>query len=110
MIPVILISEERCVDGHTIARQRLLERSQDQPAGSDFLGVSQGTIRRALADLAARGLLEKRQARCTIVKKLSGLSGFFNLAVFLPDYSSPNAARFLGQLNGAKCKVTRGRG
>ena len=26
------------VDGHTIARQRLLERSQDQSAGSDFLG------------------------------------------------------------------------
>jgi DNA-binding LacI/PurR family transcriptional regulator len=34
------------------------------------------------------------------VKKLSGLSGFLNLAVFLPDYSSPNAARFLSQLNG----------
>ena len=89
------------------ALERLIEEQFDN--GNRFfsesqliqhLGVSQGTIRRALADLAARGLLEKRQARCTIVKKLSGLSGFFNLAVFLPDYSSPNAARFLGQLNG----------
>lgn len=66
----------------------------------EYLGVSQGTIRRALADLANRGLLEKRQARCTIVRKRTGLAGFFNLAVFLPDYASPNVARFLGQLNG----------
>jgi len=87
---------ERLIQEHFDNDSRFFSESQL----IQCLGVSQGTIRRALADLAAKGLLEKRQARCTIVKKLSGLSGFFNLAVFLPDYSSPNAGRFLGHLNG----------
>jgi LacI family transcriptional regulator len=63
------------------------------------LRVSQGTVRRALADLASRGILEKRQARCTIVRKPKGGSGLANLAVFVSDYSSHNAARFLSALH-----------
>ncbi|PTY03503.1 hypothetical protein DB346_06400 [Verrucomicrobia bacterium LW23] len=63
------------------------------------LGVSQGTVRRALADLATAGLLEKRPARGTLVRKASQNVKLKNLAVFLPDYSSPNVARVLTGLN-----------
>ncbi|MEZ0297059.1 MAG: substrate-binding domain-containing protein [Candidatus Methylacidiphilales bacterium] len=63
------------------------------------LGVSQGTVRRALADLASQGLLEKRPARGTLVRKASQAVKLKNLAVFLPDYSSPNVARILTVLN-----------
>ena len=89
---------ERLIEEHFENDSRFFSESQL----IQNLGVSQGTIRRALTDLAQRGMLEKRQARSTIVKKRSGLSGFLNLAIFLPDYSSPNAARFLGHLN-AEC-------
>ncbi len=74
--------------------------SESQLIGN--LSVSQGTVRRALADLAVRGVLEKRQARCTIVRKKSAVTEFRHLAVFVPDYSSPNVAKFLGHLN-AEC-------
>jgi LacI family transcriptional regulator len=66
------------------------------------LNVSQGTVRRALADLATRGTLEKRQARCTIVRKQSASGGLKNLAVFLPDYTSEHVAKILTELN-AEC-------
>lgn len=66
------------------------------------LGVSQGTVRRALSELALRGVLEKRQARRTIVRKLPPEVAMRHLAVFLPDYSSPNVMKFLSHLN-AKC-------
>jgi len=67
------------------------------------LRVSQGTVRRALADLATRGMLEKRQARCTIVCKQPPGAELKNLAVFLPDYTSPSVAKLLGLLN-AECQ------
>jgi LacI family transcriptional regulator len=65
----------------------------------EHLHVSQGTVRRALADLAADGTIEKRPARGTIVRKCLQPKGLQNLAVFLPDYSSPNVARFMTLLN-----------
>lgn len=63
------------------------------------LSISQGTIRRALNDLTAQGLLEKRPARGTVVCKQYKPSGLFNLAVFLPDYSSRTISNVLGHLN-----------
>lgn len=66
------------------------------------LRVSQGTVRRSLADLAQRGLLEKRQARCTTVRKSAQGHELRNIAVFLPDFSSPSIADVLGYLN-AEC-------
>lgn len=66
------------------------------------LGISQGTIRRALADLAASGLLQKLPAKGTVVCKDSKPSGLFNLAVFLPDYSSRSVAQILSLLS-AEC-------
>jgi LacI family transcriptional regulator len=66
------------------------------------LGISQGTIRRALNDLATQGLLEKRPARGTVVCKEFKPSGLFNLAVFLPDYSSRSISQILGHIN-AEC-------
>lgn len=63
--------------------------------------VSQGTVRRALADLAQRGLLEKLRSKHTIVRKPVEC-GFRNLAVFLPDYNSAAVARLLNELS-AEC-------
>jgi len=55
------------------------------------LGVSQGTIRRALADLATQGLLERKPARCSIVHRVD-THALKNLAVFLQDYAlAPNS-------------------
>ena len=67
------------------------------------LRVSQGTVRRALADLASRGMLEKRQARCTLVCKQSPSVSMRNLAVFLPDYTSQSVAKLLSHFN-AECQ------
>ena len=86
---------ERLISEHFEDENRFFSESQLIRA----LGVSQGTVRRALADLAQRGRLEKRQARCTIVRKNSNSIGMHNLAVFLPDYSSYNGAKYLNLLH-----------
>lgn len=88
------------------ALQRLIEErfldngkfySESQLISS--LKISQGTVRRALTDLAHQGLLEKHQARSTVVRKHSTVSSIKNLSVFLPDYSSQNGARFLSSIS-----------
>ncbi len=61
--------------------------------------ISQGTVRRALADLVTTGLLERRPARGTLVRKPIGTEGLLNLAVFLPEWFSPNLNRILQLLN-----------
>lgn len=73
-------------------------RSYSETQLVQHLGVSQGTVRRALADLAPQGLLEKRPARGTLVRK-SAQNGLRSLAVFLPEFSSPGIARILNLLN-----------
>jgi DNA-binding LacI/PurR family transcriptional regulator len=65
----------------------------------DHLRVSQGTVRRALTDLAAEGMLEKRPAKGTIVRKKSPEIGLRNLGIFLPEYFSSNITEVLTRLN-----------
>lgn len=92
------LSLERLIEEHFEDQSRFYSESQL----IDNLKVSQGTVRRALADLAQRGILEKRRARCTIVCKQSTTAELRNLAVFLPDYTSQHVATWLGHLN-AEC-------
>ncbi len=61
--------------------------------------ISQGTVRRALSDLVTAGLLERRPARGTLVRKPVEAESFLNLAVFLPEWFSPNLSRTLQLLN-----------
>jgi DNA-binding LacI/PurR family transcriptional regulator len=61
--------------------------------------ISQGTVRRALSDLVTTGLLERRPARGTLVRKPVETTGLLNLAVFLPEWFSPNLSRILQLLN-----------
>ena len=61
--------------------------------------ISQGTVRRALSDLVTTGLLERRPARGTLVRKPVEATGLLNLAVFLPEWFSPNLSRILQLLN-----------
>lgn len=89
-------SLERLISEHFEDQGRFFSESQLV----ENLKVSQGTVRRALADLAQRGVLEKRRARCTIVCKQTLTAELRNLAVFLPDY--PLVANWLGYLN-AEC-------
>jgi LacI family transcriptional regulator len=65
----------------------------------DHLRVSQGTVRRALTDLAADGILEKRPAKGTIVRKNNRNLGMRNLAIFLPEYFSSNITEILTRIN-----------
>ncbi len=91
-------SLERLIKNHFEDQARFYSESQLVQE----LGLSQGTVRRALADLANQGLLEKRPARGTLVSKSSAPHGLLNLAVFLPDYSSPTVAQLLALIN-AEC-------
>ncbi len=63
------------------------------------LQISQGTVRRALTDLASDGMLEKRPAKGTIVRKKIKADGLMNLAVFLPEYYSSNITEVITRLN-----------
>jgi LacI family transcriptional regulator len=65
----------------------------------DHLRISQGTVRRALTDLAADGMLEKRPAKGTIVRKGAKEAGLRNLAIFLPEYFSSNITEVLTRIN-----------
>jgi len=89
---------ERIIDEHFEDQNWFFSESQL----ISELKVSQGTVRRALTDLANLGFIEKRPARGTVVHKNSRSAGLHNLAVFLPDYSSATVARFLTLLN-AEC-------
>ncbi|PTY01960.1 hypothetical protein DB346_10950 [Verrucomicrobia bacterium LW23] len=89
---------ERLIAEHFADQSRFFSESQL----IDGLGISQGTIRRALADLAASGLLQKLPAKGTVVCKDSKPAGLFNVAVFLPDFSSRTVAQILSLLS-AEC-------
>ena len=72
--------------------------SESQLTGQ--LQVSQGTVRRALTELAADGIIEKRPARGTIVRKKSTARKLEQIAVFLPEYFSSNLTAMISRLNG----------
>jgi LacI family transcriptional regulator len=105
----IVLDDSRDLPLHAQLRnslQRLiLERFEDQQRFYSEtqiiaeLKISQGTVRRSLADLVTTGLLERRPARGTIVRKPGSVVGLKNLAIFLPEYSSYNIARVLTLLN-----------
>ncbi|WP_052360767.1 substrate-binding domain-containing protein [Geminisphaera colitermitum] len=67
----------------------------------DALGISQGTVRRALTDLANTGLILRKRAQATFVQKKPQLSFPRKLAVFVVDYRSANIARSLSTLHAA---------
>jgi LacI family transcriptional regulator len=91
-------SLERLIQEHFDDQTRFYSESQL----IQELGISQGTVRRALTDLANQGLLEKRPARGTLVRKGGRNTDLYQLAVFLPDFSSAQVAQFLTLLN-AEC-------
>ena len=43
------------------------------------LGIAVGTLRKALADLEGKGLLERRQGSGNYVRRLAGLAGIYSL-------------------------------
>lgn len=62
------------------------------------LRISQGTVRRALADLASEGLIERRVAKGSFVCKTSGAQTR-SVGVFVPAFESDFWARVMGQLS-----------
>jgi LacI family transcriptional regulator len=68
------------------------------------LPVSQGTLRRALLDLAREGLLERRVAKGTFVRKGASRPGAEAIAVFAPSLESSFWADLLEAL-AAACRA-----
>lgn len=67
------------------------------------LNVSQVTVRRAVYDLVRDGLLERRVAKGTFVRKRAGGAGTqtFEVAVHLADWDSSFLSQLLGKILGA---------
>ncbi len=63
------------------------DRFFSEPDLIERLGVSQGTVRRALGDLADEGLLIRKVPHGTFVRKLR--TDRFAIGVFMPRYDSP---------------------
>lgn len=63
------------------------------------LGLSLGTVRRALADLTGEGLLERRVARGSFVCKQAVSASSFTVGVFLPAYDSSFTALLLEHIS-----------
>jgi LacI family transcriptional regulator len=63
------------------------------------LGVSQGTLRRALLDLTREGLLERRVAKGSFVRKRSSADRV--VAIFVPTFESPFWAGLLDEFSHA---------
>jgi len=109
LLQQIVLDPEREVPLHAQLRASLTRLIQhkfedanrffSEPQLVDPLRISQGTVRRALTDLAADGLLEKRPAKGTIVRKGRRAEGLQHVAVFLPDYFSPNITEVLTRLH-----------
>lgn len=66
------------------------------------LGVSPGTVRRALGDLASEGLLVRRPSRGTIICKPRSQQ-MKNLGIFFPDFSSSGISQVLDLVTG-RCR------
>ncbi len=93
------VIEEHFVDGQQFWTEQML---------TERLNVSQITVRRALNDLAKNGVLMRRAAKGTFVRKPNhALSTDYRVAVFVPGYASNILASLLDQL--AKSSNERGR-
>ncbi|MDD5139813.1 MAG: substrate-binding domain-containing protein [Verrucomicrobiales bacterium] len=77
-----------------------------EPVLIQRLGVSQGTVRRAMTDLAREGLLVRRVAMGTFVCKNN--CERFSVAVFISDYNSPFEMALLEKL-AVECRESRHR-
>ena len=74
------VIEEHCVEGQKFFTEPQLIKS---------LNVSQSTVRRALLDLARDGLLDRRVAKGSFVRKAQQKStAQFTVNVFLPEWNS----------------------
>lgn len=62
------------------------------------LRISQGTVRRALADLASEGLIERRVAKGSFVCKSAGTQSC-SVGVFVPAFESDFWARIMGHIS-----------
>jgi LacI family transcriptional regulator len=65
----------------------------------EHLGVSQITVRRALLDLAQEGVLERRRAKGSFVRKASQ-AGTFEIGCLVPQYDSEFINELLEHLSG----------
>ncbi len=81
--------EDHFSDGEPFWTEQALTRS---------LSVSQITIRRALAELAAEGVLVRRVAKGTLVRKPKPNTSSYRVGVFVPKYNSDILRNLLEQL------------
>ncbi len=63
----------------------------------DVFGVSRGTVRRSLLDLANEGLLSRKRGLGTVVQK-AAKNVCRHISIIAPDYASPTNAEFLSEL------------
>lgn len=71
------------------------ERVPTEEELSKVLQVSRVTVRRALADLAASGLIARKRAIGTVVAKSEAPEGLANLAIIVPDFPSFTISSFV---------------
>lgn len=71
------------------------ERVPAEEELSKALQVSRVTVRRALADLAAAGLIARKRAIGTVVAKSEVPNGLANLAIIVPDFPSFTISSFV---------------
>ncbi|AHF91828.1 transcriptional regulator [Opitutaceae bacterium TAV5] len=65
----------------------------------ELLGIAPGTVRKALDGLVAEGLIERRRALGTVIKRHTGASWLKTLAVILPNFPSHSNSAHLAALN-----------
>lgn len=90
-----VIIDEHCVDG---------QKFFTEPQLIKYLNVSQSTVRRALLDLARDGLLDRRVAKGSFIRKLNRKSTIqYTVNVFLPEWNSEFLMTILEALSN-ECK------
>ena len=80
------------------------ERFFSEPVLIERLGVSQGTIRRAMGDLAREGLLIRKVPSGTFVHKPAATN--LTVEVFMPQWESPFLMAILEQLS-RRCRALK---
>lgn len=64
-----------------------------------ILGVSQATVRKALDGLVEEGLIERRRALGTVIKRPAAAARLAHLAVIVPDFPSATTQSHVAALN-----------